>query len=65
MIALQHLNGNIIVKDSGVTAAKLNTDSVTTAKILNDNVTYDKLQDISTSNSVLGNTGTGTVAERA
>lgn len=58
-------NGNIIVKDSGVTAAKLNTDSVTTAKILNDNVTYDKLQDISTSNSVLGNAGTGTVAERA
>lgn len=59
------VNGNIIVKDSGITAAKLNTDSVTTAKILNDNVTYDKLQDISTSNSVLGNTGTGTVAERA
>ena len=58
-------NGNIIVKDSGVTAAKLNTDSVTTDKILSDNVTYDKLQDISTSNSVLGNTGTGTVAERA
>lgn len=68
-------NGNIIVKDSGVTAAKLNTDAVTTdkinanavttAKILNDNVTYDKIQDISTSNSVLGNTGTGTVAERA
>jgi hypothetical protein len=59
------VNGNIIVKDSGITAAKLNTNSVTTAKILNDNVTYDKLQDISTSNSVLGNTGTGTVAERA
>ena len=58
-------NGNIIVKDSGVTAAKLNTDSVTTDKILSDNVTYDKLQDISTSNSVLGNAGTGTVAERA
>ena len=58
-------NGNISVKDSGVTAAKLNTDAVTTDKILSDNVTYDKLQDISTSNSVLGNTGTGTVAERA
>ena len=69
------VNGNIIVKDSGITSAKLNTNSVTTdkinanavttAKILSDNVTYDKLQDISTSNSVLGNTGTGTVAERA
>jgi hypothetical protein len=58
-------NGNISVKDSGITAAKLNDDAVTTVKILNDNVTYDKLQDISTSNSVLGNTGTGTVAERA
>jgi hypothetical protein len=58
-------NGNISVKDSGITAAKLNTDAVTTDKILSDNVTYDKLQDISTSNSVLGNTGTGTVAERA
>lgn len=59
------VNGNIIVKDSGITAAKLNTNSVTTAKILNDNVTYDKLQDISTFNSVLGSTGTGTVTERA
>jgi hypothetical protein len=59
------VNGNISVKDSGITAAKLNTDAVTTDKILNDNVTYDKLQDISTSNSVLGNTATGTVAERA
>ena len=57
--------GNIAVKGSGITAAKLATDAVETAKIKDDNVTYAKLQDISTSNSVLGNTATGTVAERA
>tara|TARA_R110002153_G_scaffold273131_1_gene443141 strand:- start:87 stop:782 length:696 start_codon:yes stop_codon:yes gene_type:complete len=37
--------GAIVVKDSGVTAAKLADDSVTTSKILDANVTTSKLAD--------------------
>lgn len=37
--------GAIIVKDSGITAAKLASDAVTTAKILDANVTTAKLAD--------------------
>lgn len=47
--------GNIAVKN----------EAITTNKIASDAVTYEKMQDIATSNSVLGNTATGTVAERA
>lgn len=36
------------VKDSGITAAKLASDSVTTVKILDNNVTFAKIQDIAT-----------------
>ena len=38
-------NGSITVRDSGITAAKLATNSVTTAKILNANVTTAKIAD--------------------
>lgn len=37
--------GSIIVKDLGITAAKLATGAVTTAKILDDNVTTAKILD--------------------
>ncbi len=72
---LQLVGGQIGLKDDGVTQAfmaddaigadQLASNSVVSASIVDDNVTYAKLQDISTSNSVLGNTATGTVAERA
>jgi len=39
-------NGAITVRDSGITAAKLATNSVTTTKILNANVTFEKLDDV-------------------
>jgi hypothetical protein len=57
--------GNIAVKDAGISVDKLATDAVETVKIKDDNVTYAKIQDITTSNSVLGNTATGEVTERA
>ena len=43
--------GAIVVKDSGVTAAKLADDSVTTSKILDANVTTSKLADDSVTTS--------------
>lgn len=69
----QFSGGNIAVKtvtggniaDNSISNAKMLNNSINTNEIVNDAVTYDKIQDITTSNSVLGNTGTGTVAERA
>lgn len=39
-------NGSITVRDSGITAAKLATNSVTTTKITDANVTFAKLTDV-------------------
>ncbi len=39
-------NGAIIVRDSGVSTAKIAADAVTTAKILDANVTFAKLTDV-------------------
>ena len=44
-VSTQLSSGAIIVKDSGVTTAKLNDDAVTTAKIANNNVTTAKIAD--------------------
>lgn len=52
---LQLVGGQIGLKNIGIIEAF----------IADDAVTYAKLQDVSTSNSVLGNTATGTVVERA
>jgi hypothetical protein len=46
------------VKDGGVTAAKLASDSVTTVKILDNNVTFAKIQDIATM-TVIGRVSAG------
>jgi len=45
-VSTQLSGGSIIVKDGGVTAAKLATDSVETAKIADSNVTFAKLTDV-------------------
>jgi len=47
-------SGQIVVKDSGVTTAKLATDSVETAKIKDANVTKAKIEDVA-DYKVLGN----------
>ena len=47
-------SGAIIVRDSGITAAKLDTNAVTTAKILNANVTKAKIENVA-DYKVLGN----------
>ena len=46
------------VQSTGITCG-----AVTTAKILSDNVTYDKIQDTSTNNRVLGAASAGTIGE--
>ena len=64
-VTTEFSGGNIAVKNAGISANKLATDSVETNKIVDDSVTYAKMQDVATSNSVLGNSATGEVTERA
>lgn len=45
-VSTQLAGGAIIVKDGGVTTAKLNDSAVTTAKIADANVTFSKLTDV-------------------
>jgi hypothetical protein len=45
-VSTQLSSGAIIVKDGGVTTAKLNDGAVTTAKITDANVTFAKLTDV-------------------
>jgi hypothetical protein len=45
-VSTQLSSGAIIVKDGGVTTAKLNDGAVTTAKIADANVTFAKLTDV-------------------
>ena len=45
-VSTQLSSGAIIVKDGGVTTAKINAGAVTTAKILDANVTFAKLTDV-------------------
>jgi hypothetical protein len=54
-------SGAIIVKDGGVTTAKLNDAAVTTAKILDANVTKAKIENLS-DYTVLGNVSGGAAA---
>lgn len=53
------ISSNIIrIKDGGVSASKLATDSVTTVKVVDKNITFAKLQDIATM-TVIGRTAAG------
>lgn len=45
-VSTQLSGGSIVVKDGGVTTAKLNDGAVTTAKITDSNVTFAKLTDV-------------------
>ena len=45
-VSTQLSGGSIVVKDGGVTTAKLNDGAVTTAKIADANVTFAKLTDV-------------------
>ena len=62
---LEISSDSLRVKDAGVTAAKLASDSVTTLKILASNVTYAKIQDVAATNRLLGRAtaGSGVVEE--
>jgi hypothetical protein len=54
-VSTQLSGGAIIVKDGGVSTAKIADDSVTTAKIASSNVTKSKIEDVADM-KVLGNT---------
>lgn len=54
-VSTQLSGGAIVVKDEGVTTAKLNDGSVTTAKIADANVTKSKIENVADM-KVLGNT---------
>ena len=60
-VSTQLSSGAIIVKDSGVTTAKINDGAVTTAKILDANVTKAKIENLS-DYTVLGNVSGGAAA---
>lgn len=55
---LEIVSDTVRVKDGGITAAKLATDSVTAVKILNQAVTFAKLQNINAM-TVIGRTAAG------
>tara|TARA_R110000824_G_C15050978_1_gene661437 strand:- start:123 stop:911 length:789 start_codon:yes stop_codon:yes gene_type:complete len=50
--------GAVIVKDAGIVAAKLASNSVTTVKILDENVTFAKLADVLDSDTMTGASAT-------
>jgi hypothetical protein len=60
-VSTQLASGAIIVKDGGVTTAKINDGAVTTAKILDANVTKAKIENLS-DYTVLGNVSGGAAA---
>ena len=51
------MSGDVTINNAGVTSIGLN--KITTSKILNSNVTYDKIQNISSTNKILGRTSAG------
>ncbi len=57
--------GDVTINNSGITS--IGTNKITTSKILNSNVTYDKIQNVSASNKILGRVtaGAGVIEEIA
>ncbi len=57
--------GDVTINNAGVTS--IGTNKITTLKILNSNVTYDKIQNVSASNKILGRVtaGAGVIEEIA
>ena len=57
--------GDVTINNAGITT--IGNNKITTAKILNSNITYDKIQNISASNKILGrvSAGAGMVEEIA
>jgi len=49
--------GDVTINNAGITT--IGTNKITTAKILNSNVTYDKIQNISATNKILGRVSAG------
>mgnify|MGYP000252208733 CR=1 FL=1 len=49
--------GDVTINNTGVTT--IGTNKITTAKILNSNVTYDKIQNVSATNKILGRVTAG------
>ena len=49
--------GDVTINNTGITS--IGTNKITTAKILNSNVTYDKIQNVSATNKILGRVSAG------